>query len=356
MFKRKRKNDDNHLLWIAQTWIERVLIITGAVTFIAFALGCLALIVWPSLRRPSLQTLPAVVYKPSPMPNATVIPNQMLTVAPSITPWHPFTTSAPVNERLIFITRDDSAVSNAFTPDDGTFKRTAFMGNAFIFSPDRHWLAQTSNGWIRFLHLNSADNAANVHGFTIAVQGNGLMPAWNIDSSSLAFVSREQSGDVIYLVKVSSDQPQLIRLMTVPRLLAPPLFHPATGRILITEGVGSKTALYTIDPNCTSQSDCAASRQDIGIIDYYVNWATFYPDATSILIESSGQFYLVATADAHVTPFITDGVPKHHPAFNKDGSKLAYVGYDGELYIVRVSDKSVLSVSFNDVVSVEWAD
>ncbi len=327
MFKRKRKNDETllpKLFRLMLNSVQRILTITGLVTVLVLAI--LTLLIWP-LYRPPVSNM----YRYS---TETPIPNQAL--------------SADI--RLVLATARMAVFTNEAT---GVFHHLSTYALTMSYSPDHRWLTELGRGSVR-LTSREPTNQELFERFS-QFSGDALMPTWNADSDTFMFVARRGDSYILYSLSIKNPTVLVPRLI-VPKLLAPPLFHPATGRILIAQPTNSgQTQLDTMNPNCTGPDSCMASLRSLATIPYLIDWATFHPNATTLIVSSMGKLYTVATASGNVTPFLDDGSSKFHPVFNRDGTLLAYLS-GNKVHIVRLSDSSVIHLTFDDITSVEWAD
>ncbi|MEP7285543.1 MAG: hypothetical protein ABI947_07225 [Chloroflexota bacterium] len=271
----------------------------------------------------------------------------------------PVATSVPVNPNVSLLLPEgarlilSSANGDIFANEaNGTaFVKSLLHGSEVTVAPDGRTLAYTRSGGLYIYRAGREE--------TVSISGNIIMPAWNATGDGLAFVLREANGDSVYRVPLDSLQP--VHLLTVPEIVAPPLTNPATGRLLIVEKLGAKqTIFYTIDPDCTTQIDCAKSRRDVAMVNRAVNWASYHPNAASLVFSDldDGNLYLLLTGSGDVQPVVMDSGYKRRPTFNKDGSWLAYVNVTdgGKLYVFRISDKHIYSIPFGSIASLSWVN
>ena len=83
------------------------------------------------------------------------------------------------------------------------------------------------------------------------------------------------------------------------------------------------------------------------------------PNAASIVFSDAhdGGLYLLMTSTGDVQPLLVDAQFKWHPAFNKDGTWLAFTtNWDNNgIYLLRLKDKREIAMSFYDAGSLGWA-
>src|SRR5262249_39136678 len=146
----------------------------------------------------------------------------------------------PDEARFVLGTTDGEILTSA----NGSAPRpTGLKGTDIAVAPDGQTLAYLRDGAL-YLYRDGGEKPLIVSG---AVAGKITMPAWSSDGQSLAFVSAEAGGDSVYRLRLDTLKPS--RLLTIPDAAAPPIFSPATGRLLIAERLDAhSTAFYTIDP------------------------------------------------------------------------------------------------------------
>jgi Tol biopolymer transport system component len=230
------------------------------------------------------------------------------------------------------------------------FAPTGLHGDDFAVAPDGETLA--------YVHKQQLSIYVRGREATVRISGQIRMPAWNADSTYLAFILHQVSGDSVYRVSRSTLEPE--RLLTIPEVVAPPLSGPATGRLLIVERLGEqRTAFYTIDPDCRSLLSCEKSRQDIATVSYGVNWADYHPNAASIVFSTGDNpnLFLLMAGIGKVQTLLADDNAKRRPMFSPDGNWLAYINVSNsdKIYLLRLKDGRVYPLDLLNVKSVAWS-
>lgn len=194
----------------------------------------------------------------------------------------------------------------------------------------------------------------------IPLNGTAMMPAWNASGSMLYVVVRQPAGDSIYRIPRASWEPEW--MFTVQEINAPPRSNPATGRLLIVARTGPKvTTFYTIDSACTGQTTCEASRRDLATIQQPVNWASYHPNAATIVFSDTdtGSLYLLHTGNRSIEPVATGSGFKRRPVVSRDGRWLVYINVSAasRLELLFLDTGTVYPVEkFFAVASIDWLD
>jgi hypothetical protein len=260
-------------------------------------------------------------------------------------------TILPEGATLMLSTTSGDLLGNE--PNSVWFNNTSLHGEDINVAPDGKTLAYIRSNKL-YIYQNDSEHV-------VPIDGEAMMPAWDVSGKRVAFVIREAVGDTVYRVALRDLQPE--RLLTVSEIAAPPLTNPATGRLLIVEKLGVKnTSFYTIDANCATQSACEQSRRDIATIKYTVNWADYHPNAATIVFSDmdDGNLYLLFTGSGIVQEInvLKDRGYKRRPAFSNDGTWLAYTNVtDGnKLYLFEMTHGAIRPVPLSNVASVDWGN
>jgi hypothetical protein len=134
-------------------------------------------------------------------------------------------------------------------------------------------------------------------------------------------------------------------LITVPALAAPPISHPATGRVLVAEwsagppGKGADTIFATIDGACATHAACERSRQVFATIPYAVNWADYHPTATMLTFSTvdGDGVYVLYTGTGEVKRVDGAGEQTRRPTFDTSGQYVAYLDSAGGAYVTPLT-------------------
>src|SRR5260221_2114655 len=289
-------------------------------------------------------------YAPYPQyaPYRAAPTHALLAVTPSSTPVPNLAAILPEGAQLVVSTAGGDIFANQ--ANGQAFKPTGFHGQDVAVSPDGITMAYIRGGTL-YIQRNGQESR-------VPVSGTAAMPTWNADGSELTFVLRDANADHAY--RLLLDTMQTIPLLTVPHIVAPLRFNPATGRILIVERTNSNgTSFYSIAADCADEAACRTSRRDIANIKQTVDWADYHPNAASIVFsdETNGNLYLLMTASGDVQPLLIGTSYKKRPTFNRDGTWLAYndLGDVSRLYVLRLSDHAVRNTNFGNVASFSWA-
>jgi hypothetical protein len=238
-------------------------------------------------------------------------------------------------------------------PGSNVLLTTDLQGQDIAVAPDGQTWAYVRSGELIIERQGSDGRRSET-----AVPGtiHAAMPSWSADGMQLSVIAHGSDGDGVYSLALESMR--LTKLITVPQIVAPARFNPATNRILIAEKTGiSATDFYSIAPDCTGPESCLASRRDIASVNQDVTWADYHPNAASIAFSAqNGNLYLLMTASGEVQTILQDSTFKLRPSFNKDGSWLAFIDLtDGNrLKTIRLTDHKVNTTPITDALSVDW--
>lgn len=204
----------------------------------------------------------------------------------------------------------------------------------------------------------------------IPTGGKAMMPAWNADGSALLFVSRDAMDDNIQRIEFSADRQTYVvrRMLAVPALAAPPLSHPATGRVLVAEwraglpGQTEETIFATIDSTCATQAACERSRTVFATVPYAVNWADYHPGATMLAFSTvDGEgLYLLSTGSGKVQRIDGAMMDARRPTFDTDGKYLIYLDAAGESFVTPLTAPAkrwrLMSAANGNIASIDWVN
>lgn len=229
------------------------------------------------------------------------------------------------------------------------FTSTGLSGNDVTARLDM--LAFTSSSTLTIRHGKGSQSVDFGPMFTLS------RATWSPDAKVLAVVATHRGGDAVYRVDMETFRKTL--LLDGLNIGAPPIYNPATGRILIVERTGLRmTTLSTIAPHCDGPDSCRATRRALATVSQRIEWADYHPNATVIVFSDAddGDLYLLATATGSVSPLLSDSTFKRRPAFSPDGRRVAYLGGDQRVYILQLDDMTLQVVEEASILALDWLE
>lgn len=184
-------------------------------------------------------------------------------------------------------------------------------------------------------------NVASGHDDSIDIAGVLVSMSWSPDGKALSFIIHKLGWQTLYRTSPSSIYP--IEQLSMPTFAAPPVWHPSTHRLLIAEPADNgKTMLYTIDGNCEAIDQCRQTREDFMVLPYRTNWLDYQPSGLYLVSaeQDRGELYLIGTAKRDYQRIFNDGLIKRQPTFSSDGTQIAYLSSDRQLYLADLATMS----------------
>lgn len=349
MYTRKRKNDERY----EPNWGERFIfsvIGLGLMLIAAFSIGSL----WWWDQRPAFSD---PITGEADHGNGKVNPQPRVPVRPTLAPHVlPRQVQMPSAGSLVLAQTNGSLALHV----DGEVRPLGVQGRDAVLAPDGSRRVAYVRDARLYLFHDGTEQAIEVEA-AAGGAAEAVMPAWNADGSALLFVMRGAAGDSLHRLSFTPDRAghALRRLLTVPRLVTPPITNPATGRILIAEPTApAGTTFATIDPNCANHAACISSRHVFATVAAAINWADYHPSTTHLAVSAGGdgRLYLLSTATGRMEPVPGAERGKQRPTFDTTGQYLAYTGSSGQLYVTPLANLAEQWLWRTDVYSVDWAN
>lgn len=182
----------------------------------------------------------------------------------------------------------------------------------------------------------------------------GIILAWGGDGEHVYYYTHThlESSHILHRASVQSDSTW--DMITVKSLPIPPIFDPATGRILIADWDGDKgtNTLFTIPADCVGDAQCRSQKQVIATFTHAISSAAYHPSAMYLAYSDfPDAIYLLNIRDGG-TQFVARGT---HPAFSPDGTQLAFLNGSGNIQLMDLSDMTVLDLEI-PALSVAWME
>ena len=257
-----------------------------------------------------------------------------------------------------------------------------------------------ANGMIAFTS-NRDDPFGAV--YTMNADGSGVTrldlgrtiesPAWSPDGTQLAFASKRDGFDDIYVMDVASGNVR--RLTTGSETDFQPTWSPDGGKIAFVSDRDQNNEIYVMDADGSDQRRLTNNPGDDGDpqwspnanrIAFYSSRDGFFkevyvmdaadggnvttivpggsitdspswsPDGSKIAFRSQGEIYTVDRATGAQTNLTNNASPDREPAWSPDGTKIAFVSFrDGnaELYVMDVDGSNQTRLTDNGATDSE---